>query len=126
VTTGNFTGTSINPGFPYSSLVPFEEGVANLTNLSLDAVIDGSAVNKSATASNNVMCLSCHRAHASGFPHMTRWDISQTLLVDGTGNYSVSGGNTTTDVQKAMYDRAPTTAFVAYQRSLCNKCHAKD
>lgn len=126
VTTGNFTGTSTNPGFPYSSLVPFEEGVANLTNLSLDAVFDGTAVNKSATTSNNVMCLSCHRAHASGFPHMTRWDISQTFLVDGSGNYTTSGGNTTTDVTKAMYDRLATTAFVAFQRSLCNKCHAKD
>jgi hypothetical protein len=127
VTTGNFTGTppTYNPGFPYSSLTPFEEGVANLTNLAVDAVTDGTAVNKSATASNNVMCLSCHRAHATGFSHMTRWDITQTFLVDGTGAYTLSGGNTATDVQNAMYNRPPSN-FVPYQRSLCNKCHAKD
>jgi len=131
VATGNLTGTAGTttppPGFPYSSLVPFEEGIDDLTKLVLDAVTDGTASNnKSATGSNNVMCLTCHRAHASGFSHMTRWDITQTFLVDGTGNYTTSGGNSTTDVTQAMYGRVAGTAFPAYQRSLCNKCHAKD
>jgi hypothetical protein len=122
VKTGNLTGVLANA---YTSLVPFEEGIDNLTTLSPDAVSDGSK-KQGASVSNNVMCLTCHRAHASGFSNMTRWDISQTFLVDGTGAYSISGGNTTDDVKKAMYDRDPGTFFVPFQRSLCNKCHVKD
>jgi hypothetical protein len=135
VSTGNFTGTSTRVGFPYNSLVPFEEGVQNLTNLSLDAVSTGvGATTTIASTSHNVMCLTCHRAHASGFSHMTRWDITQTFLVDGTGAYSIPSGSgyAAADVQKAYYDRAPggTIAtgalFPPFQRSLCNKCHAQD
>jgi len=78
--------------------------------------IEGSGILTSSTAgpssSSNVMCLTCHRAHASSAPNAGRWDFSVTLLEeDGleSGSY-------------AMADpyNSPN------QRSLCNKCHGKD
>jgi hypothetical protein len=35
-----------------------------------------------------VMCLSCHMAHASPYPHMLRWDYSE--MITGNGE-AVSG-----------------------------------
>jgi hypothetical protein len=83
------------------------------------------------------MCLSCHRAHASGWQSMTRWNNKSEYLTiggefpgtDATGAEAkggqYNGGMTKAQYQAAMYDRAPT-AFAVTQRSLCNKCHAKD
>ena len=31
---------------------------------------------------SNVMCLTCHRAHASPFAHDGRWDFQSTLLAE--------------------------------------------
>ena len=35
------------------------------------------------TASDNVMCLTCHRAHASAFNNITRWDMEDEFLAEG-------------------------------------------
>ncbi|HET6922094.1 MAG TPA: cytochrome C, partial [Anaeromyxobacteraceae bacterium] len=83
--------------------------------------------------------LSCHRAHASGFIHAVRWQLENEFLTkaDSLGNpfYCATDspvssgrcalGRTTTEVQAAYYDR-PVAKLGAWQRSLCNKCHAKD
>jgi hypothetical protein len=37
----------------------------------------------------------------------------------------LSTGKTVLEYQAAMYGRPPSR-FASYQRSLCNKCHAKD
>jgi hypothetical protein len=123
----------------YTSLVPFEQG-KSVTLASLKAVAAPDSI-IAATGSSNVMCLSCHRAHASGFDSMVRWDQSATFLTDGgaytngaTGSTTViyAGGNgarTTAQTQAGYYDRpvgTGTTAIGSYQRSLCNKCHGKD
>jgi hypothetical protein len=127
VTSGVAAGTS-----NYSNLVPFETQLA--TNATLSAGWTGSA-----SASTTVMCLSCHRAHASGFESMLRFSISpefQTILdADGTTvryydrdnslDNVKAEGKKSADMQAAMYQR-PATVFGAYQRVLCNKCHAKD
>jgi len=80
------------------------------------------------------MCLSCHRAHASGWDHAMRWNMKTEFLVyngeypgiDGTNvPAGISQGRTRAETRKAYYDRPPT-AYATSQRSLCNKCHAKD
>lgn len=83
----------------YLAAVPFED--ASMTTGSTSGP----------TASSRVMCLSCHRAHATSAADAGRWDFSVTLL-DEDGLESGSW------VMPNPYD--------ANQRSLCNKCHAQD
>ncbi|GJM43844.1 MAG: cytochrome c [Gemmatimonadota bacterium] len=84
----------------YLAAVPFDDA-ANLTNSTAGP-----------TGSSQVMCLSCHRAHASSAPDAGRWDFSVTLLHedgDESGSYEI-----------------PDPYASVNQRSLCNKCHNKD
>jgi len=124
VKSGDLTGSDKTS---YTSLVPYEEGLGlsadNINTLKTHAGTngDGSTAGPSGTA--NVMCLTCHRAHASGFNQMTRWNMAE--FITSAGAYVPSGTMTTTEYQAAMYDRAPSK-FATYQRSLCNKCHVKD
>lgn len=130
VASGNLTG---NPSTSYSSMVPFEMGTADY------AVLKGTAASTGGQtagpgASSNVMCLSCHRAHASGWDHAMRWNMKAEFLVyngqfpgvdDSTVPAGISQGRTRAETRKTFGDR-PATAYASYQRSLCNKCHAKD
>jgi hypothetical protein len=59
---GNFPTTA------YLAAVPFESPRSTTTST------DG------ATMGSRVMCLSCHRAHASSAPHSGRWDFNVDLL----------------------------------------------
>jgi predicted CXXCH cytochrome family protein len=84
----------------YLAAVPFEDAA------------NTAASTAGPSASSQVMCLSCHRAHASSAPNAGRWDFSQTLIdEDGleSGSYAIPNPYADPD-----------------QRSLCNKCHAKD
>ncbi|HEY6007622.1 MAG TPA: cytochrome C [Geobacteraceae bacterium] len=132
VKSGDFTNTVATA---YTSMVPFEEGTNNRAALAAHAVNDGTQT-AGADTSSNVMCLSCHRAHASGWDSMTRWNNKTEFLTiagaypgtgltgdAGAGQYT--GGKTQAEIQATFYDR-PATAYATYQRSLCNKCHAKD
>jgi hypothetical protein len=122
----------------YTSLVPFEQGKNKKIS---DLVAATTAGNIVADSGSNVMCLSCHRAHATAFDSMVRWDQMATFLTDGTGDATSAQGfmsgvttRTAAQTQAGYYDRtvssgAPatgTTQFGSYQRSLCNKCHGKD
>jgi hypothetical protein len=113
-----------NVATSYTSLVPFEEGLglsaANITTLKNHAV--GSTAGPQ-YGTENVMCLTCHRAHASGFPNITRWRMAE--FITSGGAYSLTGTMTATEYLAAMYARDPNK-FATYQRSLCNKCHVKD
>lgn len=63
------------------------------------------------TASAQVSCITCHRAHATSGPDIGRWDFNVTLLVedgDESGSYVIPN------------------PYSDNQRSLCNKCHGKD
>jgi cytochrome c553 len=130
VASGNLTG---NPSTSYSSMVPFEMGTADYALLKGTAASTGSQRAGPGTSSN-VMCLSCHRAHASGWDHAMRWNTKSEFLVFN-GKYPgvedievpsrISEGRARAETRKTHYDR-PTTAYATYQRSLCNKCHAKD
>jgi hypothetical protein len=79
--------------------VPFEDA-ANTTS--------GTA---GPSASSQVSCVTCHRAHATSAPDAGRWDHSVTFLhEDGleSGSYAIPN------------------PYGYSQRSLCNKCHKKD
>ena len=120
VKTGDMTGNFVNGG-PFYSLVPFERHTGDLAQLSSDN-------QNGATSTSNVMCLTCHRAHASAFRKATRWDTTVEFLAESHPNGD--DDNSTQEEQTNSYygvDVAdPTTGFGPYQRSLCNKCHAKD
>lgn len=135
VKSGDMTGDSIN-GF--TSLVPFIEGTADYAALAGHAKNDDSVLTGPTGSTDRVSCLSCHRAHASGWQNMLRWNntggldgefIVYNSLYPGTDTTptvpQIARGRTSAETQAAYYDR-PVTQFASYQRVLCNKCHAKD
>ncbi|MEI6205475.1 MAG: hypothetical protein WCP20_01700 [Desulfuromonadales bacterium] len=118
----------------YSSLVPYEMGTDNYTVLKITANSDGS--DRSGPKSGaNVMCLTCHRAHASGWDYMTRWNERKSAIVyDGafvgtdaksSASPSAHQGRLSVETRKTYYDRA-AAAFGSSQKSMCSKCHEKD
>jgi|WetSurMetagenome_2_1015567.scaffolds.fasta_scaffold00350_14 hypothetical protein len=130
VKSGDLTGTSVNS---FSSLVPFADNTGDIPTLQSHAKNDNTFLTGPGS-SDKVMCLSCHRAHATGWTEMLRWNIEGEFM---TYNGAYPGTDTTPTVpqfargrlgaetQAAYYDR-PVTQFATYQRVLCNKCHAKD
>jgi hypothetical protein len=81
----------------YLAAVPFED--PSVTNTSSGGP----------SASSRLMCLSCHRAHASSAPHAGRWDFNvETLGQDGviSGSYPI-----------------PNPYGDPSQEPLCFKCH---
>jgi hypothetical protein len=134
INSGNTTGGTQTTS--YLSLVPYELGSTDdatlLTYQGNGGVSDGANVLAGPVlGTENVMCLSCHRAHASGFDSSLRFDVSQTFITttDSTWAYTNSGtGSATLDAsgyyQAAYYDRL-ATVFGPSQRVLCNKCHGQ-
>jgi len=127
--TGSLAG---NSSTAFTSMVPFQtDNAVNLTTLK------NVAASKAGPASNDkVMCLTCHRAHATGWDSSTRWSMSSTFLtvagaypgVDAPGegsNEDYAMGRTQAEIQATFYGR-PASIYATYQRSLCNKCHVKD
>jgi len=133
VKSGDLTGSATTS---YLSLVPFEENLTysttNINTLKSHAQTDNSFLNGpgsgTVSATPFVMCLSCHRAHASGWANMFRWNNQVTNITVGgaypTGN-DAGFGRTSAEVAKAYYDYN-VTKWSASQRVLCNKCHAMD
>ncbi len=129
IKTGDLTGTFSTA---YNSLVPFEEGTTDLSTLAADTT-----ATTGASLSDNVMCLTCHRAHASAWDSSTRWNAAKGVYLTvggaypgidaaGTGaNGEYATGKTEAEYAKTMYDR-PASAFATNQWSLCNKCHEND
>ncbi|MEI6226717.1 MAG: cytochrome C [Deltaproteobacteria bacterium] len=120
----------------YTSLVPFEsankikyDGVGGKTpDLAILAAATAPGADPvifKASTDSNVMCLSCHRAHASAFAGMTRWNVDDTFITNGTSGYVDTQGRGTTLLTAGYYGRA-AGEFGSFQRSLCNKCHGKD
>jgi len=116
VKTGDTSGVV---GSAFDSLVPFERGVS-----------DGSLLDDTSTlgtdSNSNVMCLSCHRAHASAFNNAGRWDFETEMLAESA---ALESGDVTAGA--AVYYKNGVvidvvTEYGEYQRSLCNKCHIKD
>lgn len=98
--TGTYTGDGTDA---YLAVVPFED--ATMTTDYVGA----------ASGTSVVMCLTCHRAHASSGPNSGRWDFNIT-------DYSEEGVESGSWAIPNPYG---ATAGVS-QRSLCNKCHLQD
>jgi hypothetical protein len=116
----------------FSSLVPFEEGNGDRLLLAQHAKSNGTYL-KGPDLNAQITCLSCHRAHASGWDFIARWNMGSTFIVhkgvfpgsDNGAPAEYAQGRTARETQRALYDR-PVTRFAEYQRGLCNKCHARD
>ena len=130
VKSGDLTGLAATS---FTSLVPFAENTGDIAVLKSHASNTNSYLNGPATT-DQVMCLSCHRAHASGWPEALRWNTEGEFMIynslfPGTDTTPTvpqfARGRLGVETQAAYYDR-PVTAFASYQRVLCNKCHAKD
>ncbi|MFA5718516.1 MAG: hypothetical protein WC952_12450 [Desulfobulbaceae bacterium] len=120
VATGDFTG---DVSTAFDPLVPIETGSADQATL----VAAGVTSMAGADANSQVMCLSCHRAHASAFNNMGRWDfetdqLSKSAILKATSTAPATGvgyyGDGVAIDVVAKYGTA--------QRSLCNKCHVQD
>ncbi len=119
VATGDYGGDSTTS---YLGLVPFERGETDPT-MNLDPESTAGP-----DASDNVMCLTCHRAHVGGFTNNGRWDFTSELLAESVPNPS-SGGYPWAEMSGYYYGGNLIdieTDFSAGQRSLCNKCHMQD
>jgi predicted CXXCH cytochrome family protein len=135
VKSGDMTGLKVSA---FTSLVPFATSSGNYIDLAVLASNSGASLAGPETV-DQVNCMSCHRAHASGFLHSLRFDqgyefMTKNGLYIGSDNPAVgttgrgplqSRGRVNAEWQAAYYDRPPTV-FATYQRVLCNKCHAKD
>ena len=131
VASGNMGGSRATS---YSSLVPFEAGTDDYSELKRIAGIGGSGADMNGPKTvENIMCLTCHRAHSSGWDAITRWNTKTELIVyngkypgiDSGSPSHIAQGRTSTETRKAYYER-PADSFAIYQRGLCSKCHAKD
>jgi hypothetical protein len=135
VKSGDMTGAQATA---FLSLVPFATNSGNYTTLAGLASNTNTQLGGPASG-DQVTCMSCHRAHASGFMEGLRFDNGYEFMVVG-GNYVGSNnalitgsraavqhrGRLNAEWQAAYYDRPATPTFATYQRVLCNKCHAKD
>jgi len=127
VKTGVLTG---NVSTSFLSLVPFEEGTSNYPTLQAHARSDDSYLVGPDASSSQVMCLTCHRAHASGWDYATRWNTNTDYIVFN-GYYSQDGqtyqpygqGRAEVEAQIAYYG-LQKSRFALNQDTLCHKCHA--
>jgi hypothetical protein len=117
VASGDFTG---DPLLAFDGLVPFERGVTT-GGWDLDP-----ASTAGTDGNSNVMCLTCHRAHASANANAGRWDFEVELLSHShaLASADVTPGSAVYYKDGAVVDIA--TEYGEYQRSLCNKCHVQD
>jgi len=130
VASGNMTGSRATA---YDSMVPFEMGTEDFSLLKRMAGSRG-AHPEGPDPDANVACISCHRAHASGWDHAARWNMKTEFLVfngdfpgveDAIVPPRISQGRTRAETRRTFYER-PASRYASFQRSLCNKCHAKD
>jgi hypothetical protein len=112
VRTGDLSG---NGATAYLQFVPFEQGET-------DASLLDPTSTQGANSKSRVMCLTCHRAHASAFRAIGRWDFDATLLAVSHPAQSDAGvsGN---DILYSYYGRNIGAEFGAWQQSFCEKCH---
>ena len=63
----------------YLGLFPFERGTTDVSLLHSSSI-------ESPDENANVMCLTCHRAHASAFASIGRWDFRETFIAESHPN----------------------------------------
>jgi len=131
VATGNYGGTVATA---YDPLVPIERGVTT-SSADLPDPTDAATAGRGAEGAAQVMCLSCHRAHASAFANALRWDQTEAFIAE---TWISLGSNVPAtavpyykhgvkvDVADPGTGNPFTDGYGEFQRSLCNKCHAQD
>ncbi|SHJ27161.1 doubled CXXCH domain-containing protein [Malonomonas rubra DSM 5091] len=136
VATGNFTGVNATA---YDPLVPIERGGVTASSELPDPEVAADA-GFGTTGTSQVMCLTCHRAHASPFENALRWDYTTSEFIAENWTHLTGTGAVLPDpAVAALYYKHGTVVDVAldpqnpwdggygeYQRSLCNKCHVQD
>jgi len=131
VATGNFTGDVTTA---YDPLVPIERGITTASS-DLPDPTDALTAGRGAEGAAQVMCLSCHRAHASAFGNALRGDMTEAFLAESWISFSTNvpataapyyKGGAAIDVADAGTGNPFTDGYGHYQRSLCNKCHVQD
>jgi hypothetical protein len=130
----------LNPALPanraFSTLAPFATNTKDRATMKPAAATGtgGNSNHPAAATTDSVSCLSCHRAHATAFESMIRWNYAGNEFMtaaDSAGNAiydSVNGkgtGYSQAQQQNAYFGR-PATVFGPNARSYCNKCHGKD
>ncbi len=86
--------------------VPFEDA---------DDVTYTTTSTQGPTAASRVMCLTCHRAHATSAESAGRWDFNVTFNEEDGDAWG------TFELAQRISNLSPNA-----NRSLCNKCHVKD
>ena len=119
VKTGDTSGSGWTSGGPYEALVPFQRETDDPTALMTD---DTSGPDSGDT----VMCLSCHRAHASAFSNAGRWDFTTEFPAEAHPDGGVTDDSTALEMTNSYYGRDIATEFGEHQRPFCNKCHLQD
>jgi cytochrome c553 len=117
VATGDYTG---DPTTSFLQFVQFERQETDIPTL-----LAGVTSTAGPDSSDNVMCLTCHRAHASAFNNITRWDTETEFLAHSVPN-ALNLTQMGAAPNSAYYGRDMEAEFGEYQRGLCNKCHVKD
>jgi hypothetical protein len=84
-------------------------GTAYLAEVPFEDLTSSISLSSGPSAGSSIMCLSCHRAHASSAPASGRWDFNVALLRD---DGVVSGSY-----------RIPDPYNSPNQGPLCSKCH---
>ncbi|MDH3868339.1 MAG: hypothetical protein OET08_03115 [Desulfuromonadales bacterium] len=105
------------------ALVPFARDIddGSLLDVASTVGVDGTT--------DTVMCLSCHRAHASAFDNALRWDpnvefLAESHILNEATTTLMAGGAVPYYALGAPVDIVAT--YGEWQRSLCNKCHVQD
>ena len=128
VKTGDLTGSSATS---YMSLAPFEIGSTNYDVLK--GIVNATPTKgpSSSDGTPAAMCLTCHRAHASGWSGGMRWNTKSSAITFN-GKYSQAGeiyqpygqGRTEMEAAAAYYNK-PVSTFASQQEGLCYKCHSQ-
>ncbi len=125
VKSGDMTGSAASS---FLSLIPFAKNSGDYAGVLAPLAVNNDTQLAGPATTDQVMCLSCHRAHASGFPYMLRFGYEYEFMTKEsqyTYDVNVGRGRSETEMETAYGGRA-ATKFATYQRVLCNKCHAKD
>lgn len=125
VKSGDLTGSAASS---FLSLVPFATNSSDYAGTLAPLAVNNDTQLGGPAASDQVMCLSCHRAHASGFPYMLRFGYEYEFITkESQYTYDSNTGRGRTEAEAEIaYGGRPATTWATYQRVLCNKCHAKD
>jgi len=116
VSTGDYTGTNF-----YDVLVPVEMGKGDGSLLDPLNPFDEDGAGEA-----NVMCLTCHRAHASAHNNSGRWDFEAEYLAESHALESPDVGPSAAVYYGDGLMIDVVARYGQYQRSLCNKCHVQD